>query len=165
MVLKIAKLRADKATLLGYANFAAYSLEDQTATTRRPSTSCWANWPSRPSPTREGSADLQKGGRRGKRRLPVAPPTGPIYTDKVRAQRFNFDENELKPYFELNNVLTNGVFYAANKLYGLTFKERKDLPVYNPDVRVLTCSTPTASSWPSSSPTCTPAPTSRAARG
>jgi peptidyl-dipeptidase Dcp len=54
----------------------------------------------------------------------------------VRKQRFNFDENELKPYFELNNVLTNGVFYAANKLYGLTFKERKDLPVYNPDVRV-----------------------------
>jgi peptidyl-dipeptidase Dcp len=52
-------------------------------------------------------------------------------------QALRFDENQLKPYFELNNVLLNGVFFAANKEYGITFKERKDLPVYNPDVRVF----------------------------
>jgi peptidyl-dipeptidase Dcp len=55
----------------------------------------------------------------------------------VRAAQFNFDESQLKPYFELDNVLTKGVFFAAGKLYGLSFKERKDLPVYDPDVRVF----------------------------
>ncbi|HEX7984086.1 MAG TPA: M3 family metallopeptidase, partial [Duganella sp.] len=60
-----------------------------------------------------------------------------FYSDKVRAERFAFDQNQLKPYFELNSVLINGVFFAANKVYGLSFKERKDLPVYHPDVRVF----------------------------
>jgi peptidyl-dipeptidase Dcp len=55
----------------------------------------------------------------------------------VRKAKYDLDESQIKPYFELDNVLQNGVFYAANQLYGLTFKERKDLPVYNPDVRVF----------------------------
>ena len=55
----------------------------------------------------------------------------------MRKARYDLDENEIKPYFELNNVLENGVFYAANQLYGITFKERHDLPVYQPDVRVF----------------------------
>ena len=58
------------------------------------------------------------------------------YAEKVRQAKYDFDEAQLKPYFEMNNVLENGVFYAANQLYGLTFKERKDLPVYQEDVRV-----------------------------
>src|SRR5690606_15491139 len=59
------------------------------------------------------------------------------YAEKLRQQRYEFDEAQLKPYLELDSVLVNGVFHAAEKLYGLTFKERKDLPVYHPDVRVF----------------------------
>ena len=55
----------------------------------------------------------------------------------MRKAKFDFDDAEVKPYFEINNVLENGVFYAANQLFGLTFKERKDIPVYQPEVRVF----------------------------
>ncbi len=58
------------------------------------------------------------------------------YAEQVRKAKYDLDESQIKPYFELDNVLQNGVFYAANQLYGLTFKERKDIPVYQPDVRV-----------------------------
>ena len=59
------------------------------------------------------------------------------YSEKVRQARYAFDEAQIKPYFELNHVLLDGVFYAATQLYGITFKERHDLPVYQPDVRVF----------------------------
>jgi peptidyl-dipeptidase Dcp len=138
LVLKIAKARADKATLLGYANFAAYSLEDQTAhdtasvnkllgELAKPA----VNNAKKEAADLQAVVDAEKGG------FQIGAADWAFYTDKVRAQRFAFDENQLKPYFELDNVLINGVFYAANKLYGLSFKERKDLPVYNPDVRVF----------------------------
>ncbi|SHM95090.1 peptidyl-dipeptidase Dcp Metallo peptidase. MEROPS family M03A [Duganella sacchari] len=138
VVLKIAKARAEKATLLGYENFAAYSLEDQTAhdtasvnklltELAKPA----VNNAKKEAADLQAVVDAEKGG------FQIGAADWAFYTDKVRAQRFAFDENQLKPYFELDNVLTNGVFYAANKLYGLSFKERKDLPVYNPDVRVF----------------------------
>ena len=60
-----------------------------------------------------------------------------FYAEQVRKAKYDLDEAQVKPYFELNNVLENGVFYAAHELYGITFKERKDLPVYQPDVRVF----------------------------
>ena len=60
-----------------------------------------------------------------------------MYSEKVRKAKYDLDQNELKPYFELNKVLQDGVFYAANQLYGITFKERHDIPVYQPDVRVF----------------------------
>ena len=60
-----------------------------------------------------------------------------FYAEQVRKAKYDLDESEIKPYFELNSVLENGVFYAAHELYGLTFKERKDIPVYQPDVRVF----------------------------
>ncbi len=60
-----------------------------------------------------------------------------FYAEQVRKAKYDLDESQIKPYFELNNVLENGVFYAATQLYGITFKERKDIPVYNPDVRVF----------------------------
>ena len=60
-----------------------------------------------------------------------------MYSEKVRKAKYDLDQNELKPYFELNKVLQDGVFYAANQLYGITFKERHDLAVYQPDVRVF----------------------------
>ena len=60
-----------------------------------------------------------------------------FYSEQVRKAKYDLDEPQVKPYFELNNVLENGVFYAATQLYGITFKERHDIPVYNPDVRVF----------------------------
>ena len=138
LVLKIAKARAEKATLLGYANFAAYSLEDQTAHDTAAVNKLLGEL-AKPAVNnaKKEAADLQAVVDADKGGFQIAAADWAYYTDKVRAQRFAFDENQLKPYFELDNVLTNGVFYAANKLYGLTFKERKDLPVYNPDVRVF----------------------------
>ena len=137
VVLKTAKLRADKAALLGYANFAAYSLEDQTAHTPEAVNQMLSEFarPAVANAKKEGAEiqaviDKEHGG------FQLAAHDWAFYSDKVRAERFNFDQNQLKPYFELNNVLANGVFFAANKVYGLTFKERKDLPVYDPDVRV-----------------------------
>ncbi|MRX09291.1 dipeptidyl carboxypeptidase II [Pseudoduganella sp. FT25W] len=138
VVLKIAKARAEKATLLGYENFAAYSLEDQTAHDTA-SVNKLLSELAKPAVNnaKKEAADLQAVVDADKGGFKIGAADWAFYTDKVRAQRFAFDENQLKPYFELNNVLTNGVFYAANKLYGLSFKERKDLPVYNPDVRVF----------------------------
>ncbi len=138
VVLKLVKLRAERATLLGYANYAAYDLEDQTAKTTGAVNTLLAELakPAVANAKREAAdiqavIDAEKGG------FQVAAHDWAFYTDKVRAARFHSDENQLKPYFELNNVLNNGVFFAATKLYGITFKERKDLPVYNPDVRVF----------------------------
>jgi peptidyl-dipeptidase Dcp len=75
--------------------------------------------------------DSQKGG------FSLQPWDWDFYGEQVRKARYDLDDAEVKPYFELNNVLENGVFYAANQLYGITFKERKDIPVYEPDVRVF----------------------------
>ncbi|WP_363507089.1 M3 family metallopeptidase [Burkholderia sp. LMU1-1-1.1] len=138
VVLKIAKARAEKATLLGYANYAAYSLEDQTAhDTAAVNKLLGELAPPAVTNARKEAADLQAVVDAEKSGFKIGAADWAYYTDKVRAQRFAFDENQLKPYFELDNVLINGVFFAATKLYGITFKERKDLPVYNPDVRVF----------------------------
>jgi peptidyl-dipeptidase Dcp len=75
--------------------------------------------------------DKEKGG------FKAGPEDWAFYSDKVRAERYAFDASQLRPYFEYNNVLVNGVFFAATKEYGITFKERKDLPVYDPDVRTF----------------------------
>src|SRR6185369_14558337 len=75
--------------------------------------------------------DRQKGG------FTLAPWDWQFYAEQVRKAEYDLDEQQVRPYFELDRVLKDGVFYAANKLYGLTFKERKDLPVYHPDVRVF----------------------------
>ncbi|MTW12861.1 dipeptidyl carboxypeptidase II [Pseudoduganella eburnea] len=138
VVLKIAKLRAERAALLGYPSHAAYQLEDQTAhDTDAVNKLLGELVKPAVNNARKESADIQavidaeKGG------FANAAQDWAFYTDKVRQERYAFDQNQLKPYFELDNVLQNGVFYAANKVYGITFKERKDLPVYQPDVRVF----------------------------
>ncbi len=138
VVLKLARLRAERAALLGYPNFAAYSLEDQTAKDTGSVNKLLSDL-AKPAVNnaRKEAADIQKVIDAEKGGFPVASWDWDYYTDKVRKERYNFDESQLKPYFELNSVLQNGVFFAANKLYGITFKERKDLPVYNPDVRVF----------------------------
>ena len=138
LVTRLAKLRAERAALLGYPNYAAYSLEDQTAKDTGAVNKLLAEL-ARPAVAnaRKEAAEIQKVIDAEQGGFKVAAADWDYYTDKVRAAQFNFDENQLKPYFELDNVLVNGVFFAAGKLYGLSFKERKDLPVYNPDVRVF----------------------------
>ena len=138
VVVKIARLRAERAALLGYPNYAAYSLEDQTAKNTTAVNKLLSEL-AKPAVlnARKEAADIQKVIDADKGGFQAAAHDWSFYSEKVRAERFNFDENQLKPYFELNNVLVNGVFFAATKLYGITFKERKDLPVYHPDVRVF----------------------------
>ncbi|MCC2954757.1 M3 family metallopeptidase [Massilia sp. IC2-477] len=138
VVLKIAKLRAERAALLGYPNHAAYNLEDQTAKTTGAVNQLLAEF-AKPAVNnaKKEAAEIQKvidaegGG------FKAGPQDWGYYSDKVRAAKYAFDANQLKPYFELNRVLQDGVFFAANKEFGISFKERKDLPVYDPDVRVF----------------------------
>jgi len=138
VVTKLASLRAQRAALLGYADYASYSLVDQTAQNTANVNKLLSEL-AKPAVAnaRKEAADLQKVVDAEKGGFQIAAHDWAFYTDKVRAQRYSFDENQLKPYFELDSVLVKGVFFAAEKLYGLTFKERKDLPVYNPDVRVF----------------------------
>lgn len=138
LVLRLTKLRAERAALLGFPNFAAYSLADQTAKTTTAVNNLLAEL-AKPAVAnaRKEAAEIQKVIDAGKGGFQASAADWDFYTDKVRAAKYSFDENQLKPYFELNSVLTNGVFFAAGKLYGLSFKERKDLPVYDPDVRVF----------------------------
>lgn len=135
IISKIMKLRADRAKLLGYANHAAYVLEDETAKTPQAVNDMLGKLaPPAVANARREAADLQAMIEKEGGTFELAPWDWAFYSEKVRKDKFNFDESQLKPYFELNNVLENGVFFAANQLYGLTFKKRTDLPVYNPDV-------------------------------
>ena len=102
---------------------------------------------------------------RGEASFELQPWDWAFYTEKVRKAQYDYDENEIKPYMEFNNVLNNGVFFAANKLYGLTFKRRTDLPVYQEDVQTYDVFNGTAASSRSSSSIRTRAPPKRAARG
>jgi peptidyl-dipeptidase Dcp len=137
-VARLAQLRAQKAKLLGYSSFAAWKLEDQMAKTPAaalqfmdaivPAATAQAG---REATDIQAVIDAQHGG------FQVQAYDWNFYAEQVRKARYDIDDAEVKPYFELNNVLQNGVFYAANQLYGLTFKERHDIPVYHPDVRVF----------------------------
>ena len=137
-VLQLARLRAERAVLLGFPNHAAYVLDDETAKTPAAVNQLLAQLvlPAVANARAEGDAiqsiiDAEHGS------FKLAAHDWTFYTEKVRQARFNFDEAQLRPYFERDNVLQNGVFYAATRLYGLTFKERKDLPVYEPSVQVF----------------------------
>jgi peptidyl-dipeptidase Dcp len=138
IVLQIVKLRAERAALLGYANHAAYQLEDQTAKNVETVNNLLAQLaPPAVANARKEAADMQKLIDKDHGGFQLASWDWDYYAEKVRQERYAFDEAEIKPYFELNHVLLDGVFYAATQLYGITFKERHDLPVYQPDVRVF----------------------------
>jgi peptidyl-dipeptidase Dcp len=138
VVIRLAQLRAERATLLGYANHAAYQLEDQTAGNVSTVNKLLADLaPPAVANAKKEAADMQKIVDEEKGNFPIASWDWDFYSEKVRKARYAFDESEIRPYFELNHVILDGVFYAAGKLYGLTFKERHDLPVYQPDVRVF----------------------------
>jgi peptidyl-dipeptidase Dcp len=143
-IVRLAQLRAQKAKLLGYANFAAWNLEDQMAKTPEAAVKFMdalvpASTANAVAEGKEIQAliDSQAAGAAQKGGFQLQPWDWDFYSEQVRKAKYDIDEAQVRPYFELNNVLQNGVFYAANQMYGLTFKERKDIPVYNPDVRVF----------------------------
>jgi peptidyl-dipeptidase Dcp len=138
IVKRMAELRAQKAQLLGYANWAAYQLEDQTAHNVPTVNKLLSDLtPPAVANAKTEAAEMRKIVDEEKGGFQIASWDWPFYSEKVRKARYAFDESELRPYFELNHVLLDGVFFAANKEYGLTFKERHDIPVYQPDVRVF----------------------------
>jgi peptidyl-dipeptidase Dcp len=133
----LARLRADKAKLLGHPNYASYVLEDQMAKTPAAVDAFMAKLvgPTRAKAAVE-SADIQQvidaegGG------FKLQPWDWQLYAEKVRKARYDLNADETKPYLEYDRVLEKGVFFAANQLYGISFKRRTDLPVYQEDVRV-----------------------------
>ena len=138
VVMQTAQLRADKAKLLGYANWAAYQLEDQTAHDVPTVNKLLSDIaPPAVANAKREAADMQKVVDEENGGFQVGAADWAFYSEKVRKARYAFDESELRPYYELNHVILDGVFFAAGKLYGLTFKERHDIPVYQPDVRVF----------------------------
>jgi peptidyl-dipeptidase Dcp len=138
IVMRTAQLRSEKAKLLGYANWAAYQLEDQTAHDVPTVNKLLSDLaPPAVANAKHEAADMQKIVDEEKGGFQIASWDWPFYSEKVRKARYAFDESELRPYYELNHVILEGVFFAAGKLYGLTFKERHDIPVYHPDVRVF----------------------------
>lgn len=136
-IVQIAKIRAEKAKLMGFPNYASWKLQDQMAKTPAavqqffsrlvPSATARVN---AEAATIQALIDQQKGG------FKVQPYDWDYYAEQVRKAKYDLNVQEIKPYFELENVLKNGVFFAATQLYGITFKERKDLPVYHTDVKV-----------------------------
>lgn len=143
VVATIAKLRAEKAKLLGYTDYAAYALADQTAKTPDAVNQMLTRLvPPALANAKKEAEDSQKlineqaNARHGEP-FKLEAWDWAFYAEQVRKARFGFDQSEVKPYFEMGHVLQDGVFFAAHELYGLSFKERHDLPVYHPDVRVF----------------------------
>jgi peptidyl-dipeptidase Dcp len=142
IVQRLAQLRAQKAKLLGFDSYAAYSLSDQMAKTPEAALKLLTDTvPAATAKARGEVAEMQKvidaqsaGSSAGGFKL--AASDWDFYAEQVRKAKYDLDESQIKPYFELDNVLHNGVFYAATQLYGITFKERTDIPTYNPDMKV-----------------------------
>ena len=138
LVLRLCQLRAEKARLLGFKDFASYTLSDQMAKVPEAAIKLMTSLvPAATAKARAEAARMQAVIDAGHEGFQLAAWDWDRYAEKVRRAEFDLDEHQVKPYFELNRVLQDGVFYAANQLYGLTFKERHDLPVYHPDVRVF----------------------------
>jgi peptidyl-dipeptidase Dcp len=133
----IAAKRAERAALLGYPNHAAYQLEEQTAGSVDAVNQLLTQLapPAVKNARSEAAAMQELATKDGVAELSAWDWA--YYAEKVRKARYAFDESELRPYYELDRVLKDGVFYAAGRLYGLRFAERKDLPVYEPTVRVF----------------------------
>jgi peptidyl-dipeptidase Dcp len=138
LMVETLQLRAERSRMLGYDNFAEFTLAEQTAGTPAAVNEMLARvGPPAVSNARAEGAELQRYiDANEPEPFPLASWDWAFYAEKVRRERFDFDESEVRPYFELQNVLENGVFYAATRLYGITFTRRDDLPVYHPDVQV-----------------------------
>jgi peptidyl-dipeptidase Dcp len=138
IISEVAQLRAKKAALFGAANFADYNLYDQMAKDRATAVGFLDRLaPAVSAKQRQEWADIVALAKsHGANFQPTAADWN-FYAEQIRKQRYALNSDDLKPYFEFNKVLEDGVFYAANQLYGLTFKERKDIPTWNPDMRVF----------------------------
>ena len=138
IVERLAQLRAQRAKLLGYPTFAAYVLDDQMAKTPENAMRLMTDLaPAATNKARGEASRMQALIDKEQSTFKLEPWDWQYYAEQVRKSDYDLDESAIRPYFELDRVLRDGVFYAANQLYGLTFKERKDIPVYQPDVRVF----------------------------
>ncbi len=136
-VQRLAQLRAQKAKLLGFDNYAAYSLADQMAKTPAAALKLLTDTvPAATAKARGEIAEMQKVIDAQKGGFKLAASDWDFYAEQVRKAQYDLDESQIKPYFEMDNVLQNGVFYAATQLYGITFKPRTDIPTYHPDMKV-----------------------------
>ncbi|RMH90876.1 M3 family peptidase [Lysobacter pythonis] len=139
IVAEMTRLRAERAAMLGYPDFASFSLANQTAANKEAVNRMLAQLaPAAVANARREGAELQKmidaeQKAKGQPSFELAPWDWDFYSEKVRKAKYDFDEAQLKPYLEMKNVLENGVFFAANQFYGISFKERGDLPKYHPD--------------------------------
>ena len=138
ILLEMAKLRAEKAQLFGYESHAHYVLTDRTA--KNPANVHEMLRKIAPAARRNAElegADIQAAIEKSGESFKVQSYDWDLYTEKVRLEKYNIDTELFKPYFELDRVLFDGVFFAATKLFGITFKERKDLVAYHPEARVF----------------------------
>jgi peptidyl-dipeptidase Dcp len=142
IVSKVAKLRAERAAIMGYPSYAAFSMAEETAKNPEAVNAMLEKMaPPAVANARKEGAVLQamidsEQKAKGEKSFALQPWDWSYYTEKVRKAQYDFDETQLKPYLEATNVLEKGVFFAATQLYGLTFKLRTDLPVYHKDVTV-----------------------------
>ena len=145
IVCEIAKLRAEQAALMGYPNYASYSLEQAMAKNPENVYAFLKNLIGEYSPKAdEETTAIEVFAHNAKLTSNPIPTTENLepydrfyYSAKMKKAMLNISDDEVKPYFNVDSVLVNGVFYAANRVYGLTFKERKDIPTYYPDMRVF----------------------------
>ncbi len=134
----IAKIRAEKAKLLGLPNYAAWVLQDQMAKTPQAVEKFLAGMvPATVANEKKEAADIQAYIDKSGSHIKLEPWDWNYYGEKLRKEKFNFDDSQVRPYFVLENVLKKGIFYEAHELYGLTFKELNNIPVYQKDVRVF----------------------------
>jgi len=138
VVASLARKRAERAALLGYPDHASFQLAEQTIGSEATMNKLLADLATpavinahKEAAQLQAAIDAEHGG------FQLQAADWDFYAEKLRKSGYAFDESQLKPYYELDHVLMDGVFYAANRLYGLTFKERHDLPVYQSDVRVF----------------------------
>ena len=139
IVVEIAKLRAEQAEIMGYPNYASYSLENTMAKTPDNVYAFLRNLISQYKPKAQAETETIEAFARKTQGadFQLQPYDRFYYSAKMKKELLDISEDEVKPYFNVDSVLSNGVFYAANKAYGLTFKERFDIPTYNPAMRVF----------------------------
>lgn len=139
LVVEIAKLRAEKAKLMGYNNYADYSLENTMAKTPENVYAFLKQLIASYKPKAdEETREIQEFARETEGKdFTLQPYDRFYYSAKMKKAKYNFSEDDVKPYFNIDSVLVNGVFYAAHRAYGLSFKERKDIPTYHKDMRVF----------------------------
>ena len=136
---EVAKLRAEQAEIMGYPNYAAYSLEKTMAKTPENVYAFLKNLISQYSPKADAETKAIEDFARQTEGadFQLQPYDRFYYSAKMKKQLLNVSDDEVKPYFNVDSVLINGVFYAANRVYGLTFKERTDIPLYHPDMKAF----------------------------